>query len=54
MGGGYYHIRLVGGIVVWVFKGFKGSLKESIDYGPTFTLGFIIILVIAFLCFYFL
>ena len=52
--GGTYHIRLIGGIVVWAFKGFKGSLKESIDYGPTFTLGIVIILAVAYFCFYFL
>ena len=46
-----HHIKLVGGFVIWGFKGFKGSLKECINnYTPAFIVGFIAILIIAFLC----
>ncbi len=52
--GGTGDIRIIGGFVIWIFKGFKGSLKECIDnYSFAFIVGIITILVIAFLCFNF-
>jgi hypothetical protein len=47
------HIRIIGGIVIWVLKGFKVPLKECVnDYTFAFIIGIITILIIAFLCFY--
>jgi len=52
--GGTGDIRIIGGFVIWVFKGFKGSLKECINnYTPAFVVGLITILIIAFLSFNF-
>ncbi len=52
--GGTGDIRIIGGFVIWVFKGFKGSLKERINnYTPSFVVGLITILIIAFLSFNF-
>ncbi len=52
--GGTGDIRIIGGFVIWFFKGFKGSLKECIDnYTLAFIVGIITILIIAFLCFIF-
>lgn len=49
-----YHIRLVGGFVIWVFNGFKVPLKECLkNYTHSFIIGVFTILIIAFLCFYF-
>jgi hypothetical protein len=49
-----YHIRLVGGFVIWFFKGFKIPLKDCMkNYAYSFIIGFISILIIAYLCFYF-
>ena len=45
--GGTYHIRLIGGIVIWAFKGFRISLKDCInDFTNSFIVGIIIILVL--------
>ncbi|GEC73614.1 hypothetical protein SAMN05443543_10811 [Flavobacterium flevense] len=52
--GGTGDIRIIGGFVIWVFKGFKGSLKECINnYTSAFVVGLIMIFIIAFLCFNF-
>jgi hypothetical protein len=46
-----YHIRIVGGFVIWIFKGFKVPLKDCIkNYFYSFIIGFITILVVAYLC----
>ncbi len=51
---GTLNIRFVGGVVIWVFKGFKVPLKECInDYTFAFIVGVIAILIITFSCFYF-
>ena len=45
--GGTYNIRLIGGIVIWIFKGFKTSLKDCInDFTNSFIVGIITILVL--------
>lgn len=49
-----HHIRLVGGFVMWIFKGFKTPLKSCInDYTYSFIIGVMTILIVAFLCFNF-
>jgi uncharacterized Tic20 family protein len=45
-----YHIRLIGGVVIWVFKGFKTSFKDCIN---NFTLSFIIGIITILILFYF-
>lgn len=52
--GGTGDIRIIGGFVIWVFKGFKGTLKECINnYTQAFIVGVIVIIIVAFLCFNF-
>jgi len=50
MSGGIYYLRLVGGIVIWIFKGFKNPLKECIDKNQyAVGIGILAILVIAYI-----
>lgn len=48
-----YHIRIVGGFVIWFFKGFKIPLKDCMkNYVYSFIIGFITILVVVYLSLY--
>ncbi|HLV51500.1 MAG TPA: hypothetical protein VKY44_06055 [Flavobacterium sp.] len=52
MGGGIYYIRLVGGALIWISIGFKGSLKECVDKSEyAVELGFFAIFVSAYVIF---
>ncbi|WP_298392529.1 hypothetical protein [Flavobacterium sp.] len=50
-----YDIRFLGGFVIWIFKGFKGSLQKSVDnnYIISFVVGLITVIIV-FLVFYLL
>ena len=51
---GTYHVRLIGGVVIWGFKGFKTPLKNCInDFTFSFIIGIITILIVFYLCIYF-
>jgi|GEM_PF-2271147 len=50
-----YDIRFLGGFVIWIFKGFKGSFQKSVDnnYSISFVVGLITIFIV-FIIFYLL
>lgn len=49
-----HHIRLVGGFVIWIFKGCKVPLKDCINnFVYSFIIGVITILIVAYFIFYF-
>lgn len=42
-----YHVRLIGGIVIWTVRGFKTSLKDCMnDFTNSFIIGLITILIV--------
>jgi len=49
MGGGYYNIRIFGGLIIWIFKLFKGNISDyqNHKYSLIIGVGFILILVLA-------
>lgn len=47
---GTYHVRLIGGVVIWGFKGFKTPLMDCInDFTFSFIIGIITILIVFYL-----
>ena len=55
MSGGIYYLRLIGGIVIWLAKGFKTPLKECIDNEQyAGEIGFASIILIAYTLFHLL
>jgi hypothetical protein len=54
MFGGIGDMKVIGGFVIWSFKGFKGSFNECItNYKNSYLVGIITVLIVAFLCIYF-
>jgi hypothetical protein len=44
---GTYHVRLIGGVVIWGLKGFKTPFKDCVnDFAFSFIIGIITILVV--------
>lgn len=44
MGGGFFHIRNLGALIIWTFKGFKGSYNDCQKHKFAFEIGLGLIL----------
>lgn len=38
--GGHYYISKLGGFLIWLFKGFKGNYKNSVNHKYSAVIGF--------------
>ena len=50
---GTLNIRIIGASVIWILSGFKIPFKQSVNNFASFVIGSIVIIIVAFLCFYF-